>query len=136
MKLYYVFSRLISVLVITHAVFTVNIYFNTSFITDQHFRQLNDISGALFSTAAATSLLATSIICWQIFTNTSRDPRSRRRYKHITDALTQSCAVYTSLVVIETVIGFLDRGQIQESISLIILDCYTEALVTITSVRT
>ena len=90
----------------------------------------------MLSAIAATSLTATFTICLHIYTSTTHNHRSRRRYKHIIDTLVQSSVSYTTAVVLGTILAFLNTGSLQDSINIIILENYYETLVDVASVST
>jgi len=116
-------------------VFRILYTFEPSFKTIKRARQGNYIVGALFCTTAATSLMATSVICYKIYSSTAQNRHSRRQYKHIVDTLIQSSTLYTVVVLIATVAGFLDTGKVQTSIKIIVLNNYFESLMIMASVR-
>ncbi|KAF4615798.1 hypothetical protein D9613_012472 [Agrocybe pediades] len=65
------------------------------------------LDGAMFVSVAATSLASTFIICWQVYAHTKPGSRSRRRYRNVIDALIQSSALYSSVLVIEAVLNII-----------------------------
>ncbi|KAF4615730.1 hypothetical protein D9613_012480 [Agrocybe pediades] len=66
------------------------------------------LDGAMYVSVAATSLAATYIICGQVYTHTKPGSRSRRRYRNVIDALIQSSALYSSVIVIEAVLYIVE----------------------------
>jgi len=110
--------------------------FNTkkSFKTLQKGLLINRISGATNSAVVATSITATFIICRHIYATTSHDRRTRRRYKHIVDILIQSSILYTTAVLADIVLQFVNTGTLQNSIKLEILLNYFEIFPIVTSV--
>ncbi|KAF9542237.1 hypothetical protein CPC08DRAFT_716970 [Agrocybe pediades] len=68
---------------------------------------LSILDGAMFISVAVTSLAATFTICWQVYVHTKHVSRSRRRYRNVMDALIQSSALYSSVLVIEAVLSIM-----------------------------
>ncbi|KAF9544387.1 hypothetical protein CPC08DRAFT_770065 [Agrocybe pediades] len=91
------------------------------------------LDGAMYISAALTSLVGTFMIYRQIYANAYNPhggtPRSvvRKRYGHVVDALVQSSCLYAVVVVFQAVLVFLNTGQAQESLKIIILDNYAAA---------
>ncbi|KAF4613776.1 hypothetical protein D9613_007358 [Agrocybe pediades] len=66
------------------------------------------LDGAMYISVAATSLTSTFVICWQVYVHTKHGSRSRRRYRNVMDALIQSSALYSSVLVIEAVLDIME----------------------------
>jgi len=105
-----------------------------AFQTPARARQANYISGAMLSTVAATSLVSTVMICLHIYSSTTHDRRSRKRYKHIIDAMVQSSAVYTTVAIATMIVVLLNTGAAETSIAVIALVDWMSALMMITRV--
>ncbi|KAF9536681.1 hypothetical protein CPC08DRAFT_717786 [Agrocybe pediades] len=66
------------------------------------------LEGAVLVSVAVTSLAATFIICRQVYMHTKPGSRSRRRYRKVIDALIQSSALYSSVIVVEAVLYIVE----------------------------
>ncbi|KAF4614173.1 hypothetical protein D9613_007360 [Agrocybe pediades] len=66
------------------------------------------LEGAMYVSVAATSLMATFIICWQVYAYTKHASGSRKRYRNIIDVLIQSSALYSSMLVVEAVVNIIE----------------------------
>jgi len=123
-------------LMITDTLYTSLFYAKASFQTVQAARNANIISGATFVAVAVTSITATYLICHHIYTSTKHNQRSWKRYKHIVDICIQSSIIYTTIMVFETIIDFLetDDPESASNISVQALDMYLEAFLNIASV--
>ena len=103
--------------------------------TTKRSRDLHHILGATDASVVATMVTTTFIICRYIFHKTSHNNRSRTKYKHIVEILIQSCMMYTTVMLMQTFVTFLNTGSLQKSITLTILDSYFEGLVNVANVR-
>jgi len=108
--------------------------FTPSLQTPEGARHANNISAALFCTVSATGLAATFTICFSIYSSTTEDPRSRRRYRDIIDIMVQSSAIYTTFAIILMISDFLNTGNAISSIKGLVLSNYVEPLALVTSV--
>ncbi|KAF9547037.1 hypothetical protein CPC08DRAFT_769526 [Agrocybe pediades] len=99
----------------------------------------NRLAGAVFTSVAMTSLAATFVICSNIYRHTASFSASRKRYRHVTDILIQSSAIYTLVIVFQAILGFLDTVQDGRSWNamtvVFILVNYVSDLTVIVSVR-
>ncbi|KAF4619509.1 hypothetical protein D9613_004636 [Agrocybe pediades] len=73
----------------------------------------NRVEAAMFFVAAATSFVATVTICHQIYKHTSPGSQSRKRYRYVIRSLTESSAIYSVSVLIEAILGSLNKGDIE-----------------------
>jgi len=122
-------------LIITQVVLGLLVYLRPGYATEKHDHQGLVVVGSMFGAVAATSLTATFIICRHIYTRTSQDPRSRRRYKNIVDILIQSSAIYATFSFIVTICSSLNTGDLQNDDLIIIqLVDYFEGLTSALSV--
>jgi len=110
-------------------------YLHPDFYTAERARQADRIAGAAQVSVVVTSLTASFTICYHIYTSTSRDTRSRRRYMHIVELLVQSSFVYTVMQTVLIVDYFMGTGTLGDNkIILFILGDYFNALANIASV--
>ena len=121
-----------AVLSIVSTVIFAIIYFQPLPQTHQA-QTVNRFTGAMDASAAATSVLATSLICHHIYSRTAM-ARNRNKYKHVTDILIQSSVLYTTVMIVETILRLLDTGDITSSLSVILLEHYSSVLVNVASV--
>ncbi|KAF9547319.1 hypothetical protein CPC08DRAFT_755482 [Agrocybe pediades] len=90
----------------------------------------NTISGVKNISIVATSLTATLIICYQIYSRTMTSGLSRK-YKRIMDVLIQSSALYSSVSIVQAVSGFTNGGNVAVSTSAFTLGEYATVLMTL-----
>ncbi|KAF4615802.1 hypothetical protein D9613_012476 [Agrocybe pediades] len=67
------------------------------------------LGNAMGPSAAATSLVSTFMICRQVYAHTTDGSRSRRRYRHVINALIQSSGLYSGVLVIEGILGIISH---------------------------
>ncbi|KAF9547181.1 hypothetical protein CPC08DRAFT_769502 [Agrocybe pediades] len=103
-------------------------YVNPVFQSDQWFHNANVIDGIFEAIVAATSISASVTISYHIYSITRRTSGAWRRYKHIVDILVQSSGAYSTAVLLAAVVGFLNTGEANTSLTALILDNYAETL--------
>ncbi|KAF9569065.1 hypothetical protein CPC08DRAFT_813227 [Agrocybe pediades] len=94
-------------LVVASAIFDCLLYLRPELETHQLILVSDYLDGASFISVAATSLVATFMICYQIYSRTTPGSGARRLYRHIVDALVQSSCVYTVTVILLAIVDFL-----------------------------
>ncbi|KAF9554108.1 hypothetical protein CPC08DRAFT_727396 [Agrocybe pediades] len=77
----------------------------------------NHISAAALVSGTITSLVATVVICRQIWQHTSHSSQSRAHYKTIISALIESSTLYTVSVLFAAILEFTNTGKIEDPIS-------------------
>ncbi|KAF4610000.1 hypothetical protein D9613_010332 [Agrocybe pediades] len=82
----------------------------------------------MYVSVAATNLMATFMIYRQICTHTTHSSHSWSRHKHVIDALVQSAAVYSAVVVFQAIMGFLDTSEARLSKKAPVVEYYANAL--------
>lgn len=70
--------------------------------------QFNIISGCLGGVTVLTSLSATSIIGYRVYSALKGNSRRRKQYRSIIDILVESCAMYSVMVLGTVLCDFLD----------------------------
>ena len=70
--------------------------------------QFNIISGCLGGVTVLTSLSATSIIGYRVYSALKGNSRRRKQYRSIIDILVDSCAMYSVMVLGTVLCDFLD----------------------------
>ncbi|KAF9545397.1 hypothetical protein CPC08DRAFT_769875 [Agrocybe pediades] len=96
----------------------------------------NQISGAAFTVIAATSSIATFLICTTIYTYTTHSRSARKRLRHVVDTLTQSCGIYTAVAIMHAILNIkLDTGYLNNSTTITVfgLNKYSMSLIYVTS---
>ncbi|KAF9536316.1 hypothetical protein CPC08DRAFT_771618 [Agrocybe pediades] len=93
----------------------------TNFLTGRNAEIYNRLSGATSIAVVLTSLFSTGITCLQIWRHTSPSSRSWKHYKAIINALIQSSAIYTVIVLFQAILGFTDTGNVRSQSSFTIL---------------
>ncbi|KAF4618109.1 hypothetical protein D9613_012680 [Agrocybe pediades] len=99
------------------------------FVTVEQAKVLDRLNAAKFVSVAATSLIATLMICRQIYICTAPGSSSRRRYRIIINALIQSSALYSASVIFTAILDFLDTGALESSFTVAVTSQYASALV-------
>lgn len=89
--------------------------------------------GTLFSVTAATSILATLIIAYQIYSLTV-DFSRHKRYWYIVEIMVQSVVIYSVLMLAQAICLFLNPGYFNEKPELYIVEGYFTTLGGISSV--
>ncbi|KAF9547040.1 hypothetical protein CPC08DRAFT_769529 [Agrocybe pediades] len=118
-------------LVMADCIFDAFLNADPKFGTAKHVRISNRLAGAMYISAAVTSLMATFMICHQIYTHTSHYTRSRKRFRHVIDILVQSSGIYTAVVIMQAVLDYLNSGSLGPSmIPAIVAENYIDALAT------
>ncbi|KAF4610131.1 hypothetical protein D9613_010215 [Agrocybe pediades] len=84
--------------------------------TNQPFDIFDHLSAATFSVAAATSFVATGVICLQIWQHSTLRSRSRKHYRTIIRALIESSALYTVAVLCLAILNFTNTGSFEKSL--------------------
>jgi len=125
---------ILTVIAVVETSFTGLLSYKRRFRKAKNIRDDNLIGAALFGAVAATSITATFIICRHIYKSTTYDSRSRRRYKHIVDALVQSSLLYSVVAFVATICGFFNKGDLINSAMTVIIAEYVQALCAIVSV--
>jgi len=105
--------------------------------TTSQSRKFNFISGSWSIISAVTSVLATLLIGYQIFSSTKHDKRSRKRYGHIFKILIHSSAIYSIVIVADAICAISNTGKTSDLIRNLhigIVDNYISALQMFTTV--
>ncbi|KAF9551427.1 hypothetical protein CPC08DRAFT_715065 [Agrocybe pediades] len=104
---------------LTSFVFNTGLLFQRSFATDENRRKFNVLDACFNCVAAATSLVATSIIAYRIISTTRsiQIPNGNvhhtkkwsygGRYKHVVDIVLQSAMIYSATLVAMAIIEFV-----------------------------
>ncbi|KAF4620077.1 hypothetical protein D9613_005221 [Agrocybe pediades] len=117
----------IAALVVASAIFDCLLYLRPELETHQLILVSDYLDGASFISVAATSLVATFMICYQIYSRTTPGSGARRLYRHIVDALVQSSCVYTVTVILLAIVDFLVNSP-NFRVNADILEAYSSAL--------
>ncbi|KAF9560011.1 hypothetical protein CPC08DRAFT_708345 [Agrocybe pediades] len=91
---------------------------NPGFATPKRIKINTRLGAVMFLTVAATSVVATFMICREIFTHTTPGSPSRKRYRHLVGVLIQSCLLYSVVVVIHAALALAETGEVQTSLDL------------------
>ncbi|KAF9560020.1 hypothetical protein CPC08DRAFT_818454 [Agrocybe pediades] len=65
------------------------------------------VDAAMNVSIAASSIVSTSVICYQIYAHSTPSTTSRGRYRNIADTLIQSSAIYSAATVLNAILVFL-----------------------------
>ncbi|KAF9553201.1 hypothetical protein CPC08DRAFT_767726 [Agrocybe pediades] len=84
--------------------------------------------GAFAVSTALTAVAATSIICFKIYTHMKPVLRSHRQYKTIIDILVQSSAIYSIIIVVLAVLGFVRNPDLTKKFNISVGTIYVESL--------
>ncbi|KAF9560022.1 hypothetical protein CPC08DRAFT_762946 [Agrocybe pediades] len=106
-------------LMIASTIYTYLLKLKPGFANPARDRRADKLNSAMFVTIAATSVVATFIICWHIYEHTTPGTFSRKRYQNVINALIQSSAMYSVIVVVQAVLGLLDTGEIQAPLTFV-----------------
>ncbi|KAF9560017.1 hypothetical protein CPC08DRAFT_762942 [Agrocybe pediades] len=78
--------------------------------------EINDrLHAAMLVSVALTSVVATFMICRQIYVHTTPGSRARKSYHKVIDALIQSSGLYSIIVIFLAILGFLENGEFQNA---------------------
>ncbi|KAF9545345.1 hypothetical protein CPC08DRAFT_716214 [Agrocybe pediades] len=122
-------------LVISSMVYECLLDAEPGFATSKRNETFNRLSAAALVSVALTSLVATFMICRQIYIRTSPGSRSRKRYRTVINTLVESAALYSAALVFEAILDFLDAGSLQSSLEVGIIAQYASAIVDLLAVR-
>ncbi|KAF9545351.1 hypothetical protein CPC08DRAFT_769885 [Agrocybe pediades] len=100
-----------------------------NFETIQTAEIFDRLSAAGYVTVAATSLITTSVICWQIWRHTKLSSRRQDRYRTIINALIESSAIYTVTVLLLAIVDFISAQKIEteSSFEVLLVSHFVEA---------
>ncbi|KAF4612517.1 hypothetical protein D9613_012760 [Agrocybe pediades] len=119
-----------TVLVVSFVVARCLLVVSPRLVTAEGIRIFACISAAMYVAIATTSLVSTSMICREIYKRSTFQARSRGHYRNILEALIQSSAIYSVIVLFAAIMCFmnLDRSQSIFMVALIItfLDILTQ----------
>jgi len=108
--------------------------FLPGYVTHHTAWQYYIIFGTSYSVTAATSLLATLMIAYRIYSFTSRSIKRSRKYRYINEIMVQSVSVYTALMIGQALSVFLTPSTSSINPTAYIANCYLTALGTLASV--
>ncbi|KAF4618197.1 hypothetical protein D9613_011532 [Agrocybe pediades] len=113
-------------LVISSLVYTCLVEVKPGFL-DSHTAGIDDhLEAAMYISVGATSLIATFIICYQIYMRTAPYPHTRKRYRNIIDSLVQSSGTYSAIVVVLGIMQATESGESQTSFKIQLALSYLE----------
>ncbi|KAF9554363.1 hypothetical protein CPC08DRAFT_712941 [Agrocybe pediades] len=101
------------VLVLCSMVYRCLFAFKSGFETLSTIHIFYRINGAMFISVALTSLLSTILICYEIYSRTTRESWSRRRYQHVVNALVESSGVYSVAAIVSAILQIMDTAMLQ-----------------------
>ncbi|KAF9554113.1 hypothetical protein CPC08DRAFT_198328 [Agrocybe pediades] len=121
-------------LVISATVYSSFVSAKPGFATAQTSQISNKLVAIALTSAAATSLVSTFLICEQIWRHTTLMSRSRKRYRNIINILIQSSALYTVTVLFLSILNFANTGDIANSFTTLLITVYISAPAQVISV--
>ncbi|KAF4612501.1 hypothetical protein D9613_012737 [Agrocybe pediades] len=86
------------------------------------------LNASMLLSVALTSLVATFMICRQIYTLTTRVSGSRKRYRSVLDALVQSSGIYSFFILFLAIVEFAEAGVFESTLKLNIVSEYIESI--------
>jgi len=108
-------------------------HFLPGYASNSTFRQNAIIFGALLSVTAATSIMATLIIAYQIYSLTSNS-KSRKNYWYIVEIMVQSVSVYSALMVAQAICLLALPNDLDAHTELYLVSGFLNALGIVSSV--
>ncbi|KAF4617118.1 hypothetical protein D9613_005965 [Agrocybe pediades] len=88
----------------------------------------NRLLSSTYISSALTSVVATSIICFKIYTHIVPGLSSRRHYRTIIDIIIQSSALYSTTVVLQAILGFVVNVDLTHTFNIAVGQIYVQAL--------
>lgn len=109
---------------------------NNADLPDNTRKILNNLSSAAFFMTLGATLLTTVLIAYRILSVTRRDPRkgTTRPYKNIAEALVQSAAAYSLVVLLSALMDVIPQNEKTET-AIFCADNYTGAVFLVIAVR-
>ncbi|KAF9548011.1 hypothetical protein CPC08DRAFT_823572 [Agrocybe pediades] len=97
---------------------------NSAFGTLQFVRMSNHLDSATLVSTAATSVISTAAICFQIWRHTTPRSRAWMHYRTIIKALVESSGTYSVVVVLIAILDFANNGQLESSLGVANIQAY------------
>ncbi|KAF4618101.1 hypothetical protein D9613_012640 [Agrocybe pediades] len=123
-----------TVLILTDIVYGCLARINPNFETDQATDIDNRLNTTTYIAVMATSLVATAVICLEIWQHTKHSSQTRKSYWTIISALIECSAMYTAAVFFQGALNFLSlNGSLAASFTVYLVDDYSSNTVQIIS---